>query len=81
MLDSYTKEELRKFLAENLTKSEDELIAAVTAIFVVMKTRFPGHSDALEVLPDVERLMRACIELPYEDFKDMVGEYVLERLD
>ena len=67
-------------MAEHLLKSEDELLAAVAASFAVMKTRFPDNSEVAEILPDMERLMRAGIEHPYEDFKDMVEEYVLAKL-
>ena len=80
MREGFTKEGLRKFLAENLLKSEDELLAAVTVTFAALKAKAPGNPDIAEVLPDLVRLTRAGIQLPYEDFKDMVEEYVLTDL-
>ena len=80
MPEQITKEDLWKFLAEHLLKSEDELLVAVAATFAVMKTRFPDNPEVAEILPDLERLMCAGIEHSYEDFKDMVEEYVLDKL-
>ena len=80
MPESLTKEELWKFLAEHLLKSEDELLVAVAVTCAVMKTRYPDNPEVAEVLPDLERLMLAGIEHPYEEFKDMVEEYVLTKL-
>jgi len=80
MLNHFTKEELRKFLAENLLKGEDELLAAVSVTFAMMKTKVTFHVEVAEFLSDMERLMLAGINRPYEDFKDQVEDFVLNKL-
>ena len=80
MPDPFTKEDLWKFLAENLPKNEDELLAVVAATFAMMKAKYLDNPEVAEILPDLERLMRAGIEHPDVDFKDMVEEYVLAKL-
>ena len=80
MPEPFAKEDLWKFLAENLPKSGDELLAAVAATYALLKTRHPDNPEVAEVLPDLERLMRTGIEHPDADFNDMVEEYVLAKL-